>query len=70
MHDNQSATHPFMTVGTRTYVYVVLLVNKCHYWLAVSETTTYVVKPSFIIQEKLICHENSCFVCLGEITFS
>ena len=41
----------------------VLLVNKSHYWLVGRENTTYVLKPSCIVQEKLLCHENSCLVC-------
>ena len=42
-------------------IFVVLLVNKCHYWLSGRKTTTYIVKPYFIVQEKLLCHENYCF---------
>ena len=35
-----------MTGGTRMCLYVVLLVNKFHYWLEGIKKTTYVVKTS------------------------
>ena len=31
---------------------------------------TFVVKPSVIVQEELLCRENSCFACEIEITLS
>ena len=53
-----------MTGGTFMCLYVVLLVNKFHYWLAGSKRTAYVVKPSFVVQYKTIYHENSCFLSM------
>ena len=53
---------PPMTWGTRMCLYVFWLVNKFHNWLAGSKNTAYVLKPSFVLQDKLIYHENSCFV--------
>ena len=52
MTDTQYAAPPPMTGGTRMILYVVLLVNKFHYWLAGSKNKVYVVKHSFVVQEK------------------
>ena len=52
LHNSHSAALPPMTVGTRMCLSVVLLVNKFYYWLSGFKRTTYVVKPSFIVQEK------------------
>ena len=62
MYATQSVALPIMIGGTCVCLSIVLLVNKFHYWLAGSKNTTYVVKPSFIVQDKLTCHENSCLV--------
>ena len=63
MTDTQYVALPPLTGGTRMCLYVVLLVNKFHYWLAGSKNTEYVLKTYFVLQDKLIYHENSCFVC-------
>ena len=63
MSDTQDATPPPMAGGTRICLYVSWLVNKFHYWLAGSKCIAYVLKPSSILQDKLIYHKNSCFVC-------
>ena len=61
--DTQDVELPPMTEGTRICLYIVLLVDKFHYWLAGSKNTAYVIKSSFVVQDKLNFHENSCFVC-------
>ena len=43
---------PPMIGGTCLYLSILLLINKFHYRVSVREDTTYVVKPSFIVQEK------------------
>ena len=58
MPDTNSAELPPMTGGTCMCLSVVLFVNKFHYRLAGMWKTTYIVKPSFILQEILLCHEN------------
>ena len=50
-----------MTGGTSMFLSVVLLVNKFHFRLVGKKRTTNVVKPSYV-QEKSLCHENSCLV--------
>ena len=45
-----------MTGGTRIGLSVVLLVNSFHYWLEQSKNTAYILKYSFIVQEKKIFH--------------
>ena len=52
---------PPTTGGTCIFLSVFLLVNKFQYWLSGS-WKTYVVKPSFIVQEKLLFHEKSCLI--------
>ena len=48
---------------------VVLLINNYHCWIGCKgKTATFVVKPSVIVQEKQLFHENSCCVCEREIT--
>ena len=56
--------HPSpMIGGTCMCLSVVLLVNKYHYWLGQKgKMATFVVKPSVILQDKLICHRNSFFI--------
>ena len=56
--------HPPTRIGgTCMCLYVVLLVNKSHYWLGQKgKMATFVVKPSVIIQEKWIYHINSFFL--------
>ena len=50
---------PPMTGSTRVRLSVVLLINNFHYWLVESKKTMFVVKRSFIVKYKLLCHENS-----------
>ena len=50
-----------MTGGTSMCVYVVLLVHKVHFWLEGSKNTAYVVKTSFVVQDKLMYHEKYFF---------
>ena len=45
-------------------LYVVLLINKFHYWLSGIKNTADVVKNSFVVQDKLIYHEKYCFFVL------
>ena len=52
MHTTQSASSNPMIESKYMSIYVIILVNKSHYWLAVSILKTYVVKLSFIVQEK------------------
>ena len=66
--DNSVSALPPTTGNTHMGLYVVSLVNKFHYWLTWSNNTTYIVNIFFIVQEKLPCRENSCFVCKREIT--
>ena len=63
MTDTQYAAPPPMTGGTHMILYVVLLVNKFHYWLAGSKYIAYVLKPSSVLKDNLIYHKNSCFLC-------
>ena len=48
MHDTQSAALPPMTGGTHVCLYVVLLINKFHYWLERGKKKTFVVKTSIM----------------------
>ena len=57
MNDTHGAALPPMTRSTCMCLYVVLFVNKFHYWVAGTKRTTYIVKPSLIVQEKWLCHE-------------
>ena len=52
-----------MTVGTSVGLSVFLLVNKFYYWLAGSEDKHFGLKSSLYVQDKLLRHENYCFVC-------
>ena len=75
MHAIQIVALPPMTGGTSLCRFVLLLVNKFHYWLPGSKNTPHLVKPSYVVQEneyvvktlifyvkyKLICHKTlSC----------
>ena len=59
-----------MTVDTHMCLSIVLLVNKFQYRLKEIKKTMYVVKPSFIVQDRLLCHEKSYFLCSREITLT
>ena len=48
MYATHSAAPPDMTEGTCVYLFVVLLGNKFHYWLAGSKNIAYAVKPSLL----------------------
>ena len=52
---------PPMTGGTRTCLSVVLLEIRVTIGYQEGKNITYIVKPSFVVQDKLICHENSWF---------
>ena len=57
--------YPSMVWGTCMCLYVLLLVNKSHYWLLWMEgkKETCIVKLSIILQEKWVYHENYCLLC-------
>ena len=52
MHTTQSTALFPMTGGTSLLLSVVLLVNKFHFGLVGRKNTTYVVKTSYVVQEK------------------
>ena len=52
MPATQSAEPPPMIVGEYMCLSIVVLVIKFHYRLEGRENTTYVVKPSFTVQDK------------------
>ena len=64
MPDTRIADRPPPIIGgTCMYLSVVLLFNNFHYQLTGKKKTAYMVKTSFIVQEKWFCHENFCFMC-------
>ena len=50
-------------------VSVVLLSNKSYYgFLWKEKTAAFGVEASVIVKEKVLCHENPCFICDRETT--
>ena len=52
LRTNNSAALPTLTGVICVGLSIVLFVNNCHYWLEGIKKITYIVKPSFIVQDK------------------